>query len=147
MDEPSFARDKYTYEEFLYHWMNAMAGFTVDTGISVNADFDNNGFTSMEEAFLYAQTNDEKDETPQFHTVRNNYGKYVSLAGEMLIPDLLISDTTYQTNIVEYGQTIRLNNVTVCDSACLKIEAQNRTILDNSIFIKKGSSLVVNKPR
>lgn len=147
MDEPSFARDKYTYEEFLYHWMNAMAGFTVDTGISVNADFDNNGFTSMEEAFLYAQTNDEKDETPQFHTVRNNYGKYVSLAGEMLVPDLLISDTTYQTNVVEYGQTIRLNNVTVCDSACLKIEAQNRTILDNSIFIKKGSSLVVNKPR
>ncbi|MCD8029718.1 MAG: hypothetical protein LUF85_02470 [Bacteroides sp.] len=79
-DELSHARSNLLYDEFVYHWISAVAGKTPE-GTIVNADYNPDGYITAYEAFLYANTKDSKSETPQYSSMAGNYGKFISLKG------------------------------------------------------------------
>ena len=70
----------YKYSEFCYHWIAAANGTTPD-GTPVNADYNNDGFVSMEEAFQYASTHDTQTETPQYYSNKSCLGASMDLSG------------------------------------------------------------------
>ena len=67
-DESSWAYGTLDYllNEFSFHWSCAMAGYNVATNQTVNADTNNDGMVSMEEAFIYAESHDNAGEYPQY---------------------------------------------------------------------------------
>ncbi len=102
-DEPSWACDSIPYDEFVYHWTCAMNGMTPDS-VAVAGDLNHNGFTTMREAFRYAQSHDNCEETPQ-------YSSEVASTGDDLafdyIPegvDLYIRDAKDDTGVEPYNK-------------------------------------------
>ncbi len=53
------------HNEFSYHFTNAIRQADI-YGTPVNSDTDSNGRVTMKEAFVYAQSHDEGDETPMY---------------------------------------------------------------------------------
>lgn len=53
------------YDEFVYHWISAVNGANPD-GTPVDADANDDGMVSMREAYNYAESHDNQDETPQY---------------------------------------------------------------------------------
>jgi hypothetical protein len=69
-DESSYAcDDEGNWDEFVYHFMNALVGFPWNSdGSTVDADFiDPNGYISMREAFIWAAAMDSRSETPWYN--------------------------------------------------------------------------------
>ncbi len=54
----------YHHGEFLYHFQSAMRGETPQGGV-IDADTDNNGYISIEEAYIHMDSNESGSETPQ----------------------------------------------------------------------------------
>ncbi|MDR2064264.1 MAG: C13 family peptidase, partial [Prevotellaceae bacterium] len=90
-DELSYAMSNLIYDEFVYHWTSAVASQT-PTGTIVNADSNNDGIISINEAFIYAQSHDTKSETPQYSSNPNALGTSLSLKG--ITTPLAISGTS-----------------------------------------------------
>lgn len=67
-DELSWSCLDKPYDEFVYHWICAIAGHD-EKGNRVNADVNADGFVSMAEAFDYAKLHDRRNETPQYISV------------------------------------------------------------------------------
>ena len=66
------------YDEFVYQWTSAINGANAD-GEAVNADYNGDGYISLEEAFIYASENDRlSTETPQFLSNPTTIGQYTS---------------------------------------------------------------------
>ncbi len=92
-DEVSWSnvQSRNKYDEFVYHWSAAVLG-KYPNGNIANADRNNDGVVSMEEAFIFARDNDDKTsfffhrdygwvkETPQYSSIPANLGEYVSLS-------------------------------------------------------------------
>jgi hypothetical protein len=74
-DEYSWAMDNLIYDEYAFHWTAAVNGQDA-FGESVDADFNQDGAISMDEAFIYAEANDAQPESPQ-------YGDYPEGIGEL----------------------------------------------------------------
>ena len=104
-DEPSRPMRNFIYDEFCFHWISAVVGET-PSGTIVNADYDNDGFVSMIEAFVYAMSNDyffllplnnPQHETPQYYSNPSCLGGSLVLNGVFdntcLRNDLYIRDT------------------------------------------------------
>lgn len=70
----------YIYNEFVYHWTAAVAGQD-PYGNVVNADYNSDGFISMQEAFSYAESHDARPETPQYNSTKPLLGNYMTLLG------------------------------------------------------------------
>lgn len=68
------------YDEFAYHWISAVAGHD-EMGNRIDADANEDGLVSMEEAFSYAQMHDSRDETPQYRSVPETLGGQWTFAG------------------------------------------------------------------
>ncbi len=84
----------YQYSEFCYHWLSAVSGYTPDTKVTVDADYNNDNFVSMEEAFQYAKNEDTRPEIPQYSSPTNpNVGAYLTLSG-LLDVDLYTRDNS-----------------------------------------------------
>ncbi|MHA2117215.1 MAG: C13 family peptidase, partial [Candidatus Thorarchaeota archaeon] len=68
-DESSFAcDDEGNWDEFVYHFMCALVSFPWNSdGSTVDADFNNNGYISMREAFIWAAAMDSRSETPWYN--------------------------------------------------------------------------------
>ncbi|MBN2056533.1 hypothetical protein JW905_16530, partial [bacterium] len=80
-DESSWAMGPdYIYDEFVYYWTAAVRWMEPD-GTPVDADSNNDDIVTMDEAFLYAETHDTADESPQYQEEPAGYGATVSLAG------------------------------------------------------------------
>lgn len=78
------------YDEFVYHWTNAMAGWDPLASTTVNADNNHDGFVSFQEAFNYAKENDYfylnsgivlYPETPQYSSMPSLFGAHYDLNG------------------------------------------------------------------
>lgn len=63
--EQSWACTDRPYDEFVFHWICAVAGHDPE-GNDVSADTDGDGYVSMAEAFDYAYQHDRREETPQY---------------------------------------------------------------------------------
>jgi hypothetical protein len=79
-DELSWSCLNKPYDEFVYHWICAVAGHD-ETGSRVNADANHDGFVSMAEAFDYAKSHDQRNETPQYWSLPMTLGEQWSFAG------------------------------------------------------------------
>jgi len=67
-DENSYsADDEGNWDEFVYHFMCAVSGIPWNgDDVTVNADFNSNGYISMREAFIWAAAMDSRPETPWY---------------------------------------------------------------------------------
>lgn len=80
-DEVSWACDSEgDYDEFCYHWTAAVRG-QKPGGQSVSADMDGDGYVSLRDAFVYAESNDSQNEHPQYYESPANLGSQLSLSG------------------------------------------------------------------
>lgn len=93
----SYPRAGNVYDEFVYHWTNAMRGAT-PSGISVNADDDEFLGVSFYEAFSYAETNDNQAETPQFYSSDSVFGKQFGLTEQFFIRPTISGSSVSQNN-------------------------------------------------
>ena len=141
-NESSWARGPYTYNEFVYHWIAAVAGETPD-GTDVDADSNGDGYVSMKEAFDYAEAEDAEDETPQYNSVKPHYGEFLTLLGDNLCSNVYVSNKTYSTDTELYGCDITLTNITVTNDAKLSIESMGNTTLGSGTSIQSGASLEI----
>jgi hypothetical protein len=100
----------WSYSEFTYHWISAIAGETPE-GTSVDADDNNDGWISMREAYEYAENADNQpDETPQYNSTPNNLGCFVRLSDNwnwnISGPSLVCTNGSFSVNDVPTGATI-----------------------------------------
>ncbi|WP_430812947.1 MULTISPECIES: T9SS type A sorting domain-containing protein [unclassified Carboxylicivirga] len=108
-DETSCGMGYYTYDEFVFDWIAAVAGEDPN-GNSVDADVNNDGFVCMQEAFGYAKNNNACSETPQYSSIPINLGDNLSLFGK--IPSILgssslcYSNSSYSINNLPSGATV-----------------------------------------
>ncbi len=68
-DEGSYScDDEGNWDEFVYHFMCAVVSVSWNgDDVTVNADFDSNGYISMKEAFIWAAAMDSRSETPWYN--------------------------------------------------------------------------------
>ncbi|HUS99967.1 MAG TPA: C13 family peptidase [Candidatus Thermoplasmatota archaeon] len=74
-DESSWAMENLIYDEYVFHWTAAVNGEDA-FGNPVDADMNEDGFVTMDEAFIYAEAQDTRPESPQ-------YGEYPRVPGRM----------------------------------------------------------------
>ncbi|MBQ9230202.1 MAG: T9SS type A sorting domain-containing protein [Prevotella sp.] len=70
-----------SYSNFAFHWVSAVAGVNPN-GYTANADSNNDGIVSMNEAFNYAYALDHILETPQYSSTPTSLGNSLSLYNE-----------------------------------------------------------------
>ncbi len=98
--EQSWACTDIPYDEFVYHWTCAVNGAN-HKNIKVNADVDNNGCVTMEEAFYYAKTMDrQSDEHPQYVSTPISVGEDLAFNNLAKSIDLYIKDNPEDTGKV-----------------------------------------------
>lgn len=97
-NEQSRSNPSMTYDEFVYHWTCAICGsnpyaLKASGSAIINADYNNDGKVSMDEAFAYAKSHDPvTQETPQFYCGPDDYGKYLAFNYLPKSDDLYIKD-------------------------------------------------------
>jgi len=64
-NEYSWAMSNLLYDEYVYYWISAVRGED-PYGTPVDADYNDDGRVTMDEAFIYAEAHDTRDETPQY---------------------------------------------------------------------------------
>ncbi len=74
-DEYSWAMQNLLYDEYVFYWTAAVKGEDA-FGEPVDADYNQDGMVTMDEAFIFAEANDAQDEEPQ-------YGEYPEGTGEI----------------------------------------------------------------
>ena len=85
----------YIYTAFTYYWTAAVAGEYPD-GTPVDADYNDDGWISMSEAFTYANGHDNTNETPQYSSTPSDLGSHLALHG--LIPYISGPSTVCTSN-------------------------------------------------
>jgi len=85
-DEYSYAMSNLEYDEYVFHWTAAVKGEDA-YGVVVNADYNADGCITMDEAFLYAETHDVEDETPQYSDYPVDVGMMMSLGISNIAPE------------------------------------------------------------
>lgn len=115
-EESSWAMPpNYIYNEFAYHWTAAVAGEDPN-GNTINADLDNDGYVSVQEAFNYAYTNDDYVngvyidghgtvyEHPQYESQNSTLGESLTLLGkEICFSTILDANFWYHFNFLHQG--------------------------------------------
>ena len=118
-DEPSYAMGPYyIYDAFVYFWTAAVAWQYPD-GTPVDADTDDDGLVSMHEAFLFAEANDQENETPQYSSTPADLGDIMTLYGNLegvylVMEEVQVDDDAFGASsgdgdgVIEYGETVEL---------------------------------------
>lgn len=83
-NESSNATSDMLYDEFAYNWISAVSKQT-PSGNNIFSDYNLDGNVSIEEAFLYAQNNNLKNETPQYSSIPSDIGSRFSLSTPLSI--------------------------------------------------------------
>ena len=87
-DEYSWAMGPdYEYDEYVFHWTAAVKGEDA-YGNPVDADYNQDGIITMDEAFEYAFINDVQPETPQYGDYPEGIGAFISLDISNVAPDV-----------------------------------------------------------
>jgi hypothetical protein len=68
----------YEYDTYVFHWTAAVKGEDA-YGVVVNADYNNDGIVTMDEAYVYAETHDQSNEDPQYDDYPVDIGMGISL--------------------------------------------------------------------
>jgi len=85
-DEYSWAMSNLEYDEYVFHWTAAVKGEDA-YGEPVDADFNEDGKITMDEAFEYAEAKDGQPESPQYGDYPECCGSEISLDVGNLPPE------------------------------------------------------------
>jgi len=77
-DEYSYAMSDLVYDEYVFHWTAAVTGKDAH-GTTVDADANQDGIITMDEAYLYAEAHDTQPENPQYGDYPEDIGSSLSL--------------------------------------------------------------------
>ena len=77
-DEYSWAMNNLQYDEYVFHWTAAVKGQDA-YGTPVDADINQDGFVTMDEAYIYAEAHDTQPEHPQYDEYPQGIGSLISL--------------------------------------------------------------------
>ena len=77
-DEYSYAMSNLIYDEFAFYWTAAVSGEDA-YGNPVDADYNQDGMITMDEAFVYAETHDAQPESPQYSDYPEDIGSVLTL--------------------------------------------------------------------
>ncbi len=78
-DEYSWAMPPdYVYDTYVFHWTAAVKGEDA-YGVPVDADANQDGLITMDEAYIYAVDHDEDSESPQYGEYPEGTGSYLTL--------------------------------------------------------------------
>jgi len=77
-DESSWAMSNLIYDEYVFHWTAAVNGKDA-FGNPVDADTNEDGLVTMDEAYIYARDHDVQSESPQYDDYPEETGSYLSL--------------------------------------------------------------------
>jgi hypothetical protein len=86
-DEYSWAMGNLEYDEYVFHWTAAVKGEDA-YGNPVDADYNQDGIITMDEAYLYAVNHDVQPETPQYGDYPEGIGAFISLDISNVAPDV-----------------------------------------------------------
>lgn len=149
-DESSYARPNLVYDEFIYHWVSAVSGSTPE-GTPVNADTDNDGIVSMQEAFQYAESQDTRTETPQYASLPSDFGDGIGLHHFYFSgPSIPENPSVYQIVNLPPGCTVSWSySGNTLNSATMTVNspAQNQCTIDNTNkqYIKGTLTAAISK--
>ena len=136
----------YTYNEFVYHWTAAVTGQT-PYGSSVNADYNNDGYISMKEAFDYANTYDNANETPQYSSIESQLGDCLTLLGTQICTTVnFINRTVTSNTTVTSSGDINVQNVKVRNGAKLILDAAGEVNIISDFEVELGSEFEIIHP-
>ncbi|MFH1862281.1 MAG: C13 family peptidase, partial [bacterium] len=110
----------YVYDTYVFHWTAAVKGEDA-YGVPVNADYNGDGLVTMDEAYRYAEENDQSNEDPQYAEYPIGIGAGISLWPSTSGPFLVVANKEFE-EIVGNGNgspdpgetmamTLTLNNV------------------------------------
>jgi hypothetical protein len=95
-DELSWAMPPdYVYDTYVFHWTAAVKGEDA-YGVPVDADANHDGIVSMSEAFIYAEANDQSDESPQYDDYPAGIGDAISLWPIGVDPFVVVANTEFE---------------------------------------------------
>jgi len=77
-DEYSYAMSNLVYDEYVFHWTAAVTGEDA-YGTTVDADANEDGIITMDEAYIYAEAHDTQPESPQYDDYPEGTGSSLSL--------------------------------------------------------------------
>lgn len=141
-DETSCGMGYYTYDEFVFDWIAAVAGEDPN-GNAVDADANNDGFVSMLEAFNYAEANDACSETPQYSSNKDYLGENLTLLGyELCITENVHNQTINSDRTIE-NCNVDIDNVTIQNNANVIIDADNGVTIHKDFEVKVGSTIEI----
>ena len=132
------------YNEFVYHWMSAVYGKTIDSLISINGvDTNNDSIISMKEAYDYAERADTRDETPQYASIKSHYGEYVSLLEVNKEQNTTVNYQGLIGDVEINGYNVNISNVYIHESANVQVEAIKHLLVGPNTIINKGATFRV----
>lgn len=144
-DQSSFStqtnQDTYS-NAFLYHWTSAVAGKT-PLGTIVNADYNNDGFVSMQEAFIYANGKMTAG-NPQFSSNPTILADDLTLSG--LISECIsnIPNRPISTNTTIFGcDTLNIQDVKITSGVTVEITAGEVVTLGHGFHAVEGSDVTI----
>ncbi len=141
-DEKSWACSGIPYDEFLYHWTCAVNGADHrGVKVDVDADTDENGRVTMQEAFEYAEAFDSRlAEHPQFLSTPVSVGE--DLAFNHIAPavDLYIMDNTDDTG---KEPNLTTDKFWISPSIWIRNEADGKTEHENPYYSSDHVSATV----
>jgi hypothetical protein len=77
-DELSWAMQNLEYDEYVFYWTAAVNGEDA-YGEPHDADYNEDGMVTMDEAYIYAEAHDEQSESPQYDDEPDGIGAIISL--------------------------------------------------------------------
>jgi len=77
-DEYSWAMNNLEYDEYAFYWTAAVNGMDA-YGNPADADYNQDGFVTMDEAYIYAEAHDMQSESPQYGDYPEDIGAMISL--------------------------------------------------------------------
>lgn len=140
--ESSWAMSNGYYDEFAYHWTSAIAGVKPDGGV-VDADTNDDGFVSMQEAFSYAVLHDAKNETPQYNSIDSHLGNYLTLSGIEGCVTSMFDNQTVSADKEVLGCSIESTNVVVEGGTKLTLNHLTSTTINGPFETKTGAELEI----
>ena len=103
-DEYSWAMSNLEYDEYVFHWTAAIKGEDA-YGNPVDADFNQDGYITMDEAYIYAEANDVQPESPQYGDYPEDIGALISLFPSSEPPETPITPTGIAQGVINNEYT------------------------------------------
>lgn len=168
-DESSYALENLQYDAYVYHWTAAITGHDA-IGTQVDADINNDGMVSIEEAHSYASNQDTRPEHPQYSSTPSSLGGNLNMGscyidGKIYGPSNLYNNSSMfdigltsplfntqwsltgddATNFYVYNDTPGLNQCTIVRKNNAVFSESNSLTLSANIMYDNTLVKTINK--